>query len=46
MHGFSTVYLLFGPDDAERLMGFDNADGINGKCTYFGVHFFLFWTKC
>ena len=24
MHGFSTVYLIFGPQDAERLLGIDN----------------------
>ena len=31
MHGFSTIYLLFGPEDAERLLGVDNAVGINTK---------------
>lgn len=31
MHGFSTIYLLFGPEDAERLLGIDNAVGINSK---------------
>lgn len=31
MHGFSTVYFLFGPEDAERLLGIDNAVGINSK---------------
>lgn len=31
MHGFSTIYLLFGPEDAERLLGIDKAVGINSK---------------
>lgn len=31
MHGFSTVYFLFGPEDADRLLGIDNAVGINSK---------------
>ncbi|KAM0795012.1 RING finger domain protein [Usnea florida] len=31
MHGFSTIYLLFGPEDAERLLGIDNNAGINSK---------------
>ncbi|KAL9136102.1 MAG: hypothetical protein Q9175_002691 [Cornicularia normoerica] len=31
MHGFSTIYLLFGSEDAERLFGIDNAVGINSK---------------
>ena len=31
MHGFSTIYLLFGPKDAEHLLGIDNPLGINGK---------------
>ena len=31
MHGFSTIYLVFGPEDAERLLGIDNAVGINSK---------------
>ena len=31
MHGFSTIYVLFGPEDAERLLGIDNAVGINSK---------------
>lgn len=31
MHGFSTIYLLFGSEDAERLLGIDNAVGINSK---------------
>ena len=31
MHGFSTIYLLFGPEDAERLLGIDNALGITSK---------------
>ena len=31
MHGFSTIYLLFGPEDAERLLGIENNAGINSK---------------
>ena len=31
MHGFSTVYLLFGPKDAERVLGIDSAADINSK---------------
>lgn len=31
MHGFSTIYLLFGPEDADRLLGLDRAAGINSK---------------
>ncbi|KAF6239104.1 hypothetical protein HO173_002976 [Letharia columbiana] len=31
MHGFSTIYLLFGPEDAERLLGIDNAVGIYSR---------------
>lgn len=31
MHGFSTIYLLFGHEDAERLLGIDKAVGINSK---------------
>ena len=31
MHGYSTIYLLFGFKDAERLLGVDNAVGINSK---------------
>ena len=31
MHGFSTVYLLFGPEDAERVLGIDHAVGISTK---------------
>ena len=31
MHGFSTIYLLFGPKDAERLLGVDNPVGISTK---------------
>ena len=38
MHGFSTIYLLFGPEDAERLLGIDNNAGINSKWA-FGLPF-------
>ena len=31
MHGISTIYLLFGPKDAERLLGIDNAVAFNSK---------------
>lgn len=31
MHGFSTIYLLFGPEDADRLLGIDKTVGINSK---------------
>ena len=31
MHGFSTIYLLFGPEDAERLLGLDRYHGIDSK---------------
>ena len=31
MHGFSTVYLMFGPDDAERLLGIENGLRINSN---------------
>ena len=31
LHGFSTVYLLFGPEDAERLLGRDSPNGINNN---------------
>ena len=34
MHGFSTIYLLFGPKDAERLLGVDKAVGINSKWAF------------
>lgn len=31
MHGFSTVYLIFGPEDAERLLSIDNGLRISSK---------------
>ena len=31
LHGFSTIYVLFGPEDAEHLLGIDNPVGVNGK---------------
>ena len=31
MHGFSTVYLIFGPEDAERLLGLDNQMSMNSS---------------
>lgn len=31
MHGFSTVYLIFGPEDAEALMGIDRHMGIGSN---------------
>ena len=31
MHGISTIYLLFGPEDAERLLGIDSAVAFNSK---------------
>lgn len=31
MHGASTIFLLFGPEDAERLLGIDNAVGMPNK---------------
>ena len=31
MHGFSTVYLIFGPQDAERLLGMDSQMSMNSS---------------
>ena len=31
MHGFSTVYLIFGPEDAERLLGLDSQMSMNSS---------------
>ena len=31
MHGFSTIYLTFGPEDAERLLGIDNGMRMSSK---------------
>lgn len=31
LHGFSTIYLLFGTEDAERLFGFDTGARISGN---------------
>lgn len=31
MHGYSTIYMICGPEDTERLLGIDNGLQINGK---------------
>ena len=31
MHGFSTVYLIFGPEDADRLFGIDNSKSMSSN---------------
>lgn len=31
MHGYSTVYLIFGPEDADRLLGVNTGAGINSN---------------
>lgn len=31
LHGFSTIYILFGPEDADRVFGFDTGARISGN---------------